>query len=491
MSTAEDEEVDFIIVRLVSYVCSPPSFPWRTRILIALHYRGSKIYRMEEDESLRRKYRTDCWLEQCIYEERICAPDEQVSFIPLDIPLPVAGPSNVPYSPKRRSDTGVCSRGGRHYYLDLWIRTIRGAWTKATIPSPWYEYQWLSICPVSSHSFFLSGITLATTFTRHSTHLVCPSGVGLKFEKAHEWEIPVINVQWLATMASSGAIPQVHDFLVTGSFVPERHDDHRMQVDRKDVKGKGKAIDNAPMADTKVAMDVADDNRIHDITNSKPSLPPIITRQPKFSCLDEPLPAAPLQTSPSEPHPKKKNLEREPTVIVASSPEPERYMFGMPNHTLAGSSYIPHPSSIATPSRSSLGFPAFADPSRQGSVVSLLDGEGSGTFDFGASLARRRAATAGLDDARVPSSRSPSPMKAPLQRSTSRSSLSPMKVDHEATKALQESITSLLGKRPSPEGDDARAATGAGPAARNGKRARPQRSKVSQPSVSSVERSRP
>lgn len=151
----------------------------------------------------------------------------------------------------------------------------------------------------------------------------------------------------------------------------------------------------------------------------------------------------------------------------------------MPNHTLGGSSYIAHPSSIATPSRSLLGTPAFTDPSRQGSVVSLLDGDGSGTFDFGASLARRRAATAGLDDVRVPSSTSPSPMKAPLQRSTSRSSLSPMKVDHEATKALQESITSLLGKRPSPEGDEAGAPTGMGPGPRNGKRARPQRSKVS------------
>lgn len=46
---------------------------------------------MEEDESLRRRYRTDCWLEQCIYEDRICAPDEHVSFVPLDIELPVIG----------------------------------------------------------------------------------------------------------------------------------------------------------------------------------------------------------------------------------------------------------------------------------------------------------------------------------------------------------------------------------------------------------------
>jgi DNA replication regulator DPB11 len=46
---------------------------------------------MEEDEALRRKYRTDCWLEQCIYEDRICAPEEQVAFVPLGIDIPVPG----------------------------------------------------------------------------------------------------------------------------------------------------------------------------------------------------------------------------------------------------------------------------------------------------------------------------------------------------------------------------------------------------------------
>ena len=76
-------------------------------------------------------------------------------------------------------------------------------------------------------------------------------------------------------------------------------------------------------------------------------------------------------------------------------------------------------------------------------------------------------------------------MKVP-PRTGSRLSLSPIKIDHEATKALQESITSLLGKRPSPDGDAdepggarARGATGADmPQRKKGKRARPQRAKV-------------
>jgi len=82
-------------------------------------------------------------------------------------------------------------------------------------------------------------------------------------------------------------------------------------------------------------------------------------------------------------------------------------------------------------------------------------------------------------------------MKIP-PRTGSRLSLSPIKIDHEATKALQESITSLLGKRPSPDADAdepgaarVRGATGAVdvtgaemPQRKKGKRARPQRAKV-------------
>ena len=82
-------------------------------------------------------------------------------------------------------------------------------------------------------------------------------------------------------------------------------------------------------------------------------------------------------------------------------------------------------------------------------------------------------------------------MKVP-PRTGSRPSLSPIKIDHEATKALQESIMSLLEKRPSPDGDadepggaHARGATGTVdvtrtdmPQKKKGKRARPQRAKV-------------
>lgn len=64
-------------------------------------YSGSKLYKSEQNASLKAKYRTECWLERCIYEERILCPvststeedkPEELRgvWMPLDIDLPVA-----------------------------------------------------------------------------------------------------------------------------------------------------------------------------------------------------------------------------------------------------------------------------------------------------------------------------------------------------------------------------------------------------------------
>lgn len=70
---------------------------------------------------------------------------------------------------------------------------------------------------------------------------------------------------------------------------------------------------------------------------------------------------------------------------------------------------------------------------------------------------------------KIPSSRTPSPMK--LSRQGSRASVSPTKIDPEATKALQESITRALKRHTSEEDDVLNGG-------RNAKRQRPQRRKV-------------
>jgi DNA replication regulator DPB11 len=58
-------------------------------------YSGSKLYREEQDETLRGKYRTECWLERCIFEERLCPQEDHVTFLPLSISTPVPGSSFV------------------------------------------------------------------------------------------------------------------------------------------------------------------------------------------------------------------------------------------------------------------------------------------------------------------------------------------------------------------------------------------------------------
>jgi DNA replication regulator DPB11 len=52
---------------------------------------GSKFYRDKEDQAVRAKYRTECWLEQCMFDERLCSPDEQVTFLPLVVQTPAPG----------------------------------------------------------------------------------------------------------------------------------------------------------------------------------------------------------------------------------------------------------------------------------------------------------------------------------------------------------------------------------------------------------------
>ncbi|KAF9483199.1 hypothetical protein BDN70DRAFT_874071 [Pholiota conissans] len=421
MSIDEDEDVDFIIVRLVT---------------------GSKLYRMEEGEALRRKYRTECWLEQCMFEERICAPDEKVMFVPLGVELPIPGAENL-----------LVSMSG------------------------FYQSETLAV----QRLFRALGITLASTLLRRSTHLLCPSAMGPKFEKAREWEIPVVGMEWVAAIASTGGIPPVHGFTVAGSFVPPRIDDESMDVEmevvgRKDLKGKGKAVGQGSF----LVMEMVEDPMMHDITNNS-NTPP-----------DHPPAQKSPTDTPSSRKGKSKPLTQEPTVLISDEPESEQFLFGMPNDTLGGS-YIAHPSSIATPTRSILGRSAASLASIEESLAEAQkppqerELHTEDTFDFSDSIARQRGCTAAEVAAmRIPSSKSPSPMRAPaLARSSSRASLSPVKIDidYGAAKALQDNITSLLGKRPAPDSADggvgvAGAGVAGQAAGRNGKRARPQRAKT-------------
>lgn len=105
-----------------------------------------------------------------------------------------------------------------------------------------------------SHHHFCVGISLEPTFSRRSTHLICPSGAGAKFDKALEWRIPVVSLAWLEDIARTGTIPRVDAYLVGGShvgaFVDEEDGfgyaqglDPIPEVRRDKGKGKEKQID--------------------------------------------------------------------------------------------------------------------------------------------------------------------------------------------------------------------------------------------------------
>jgi len=90
-----DDDVDYIIVRLVRYaihslICK--NWLWLMRVL---YISGSKLYREEPDELERSKYRTECWLERCLSEQAICPYQDHITFLPLNIQVPIAGTENI------------------------------------------------------------------------------------------------------------------------------------------------------------------------------------------------------------------------------------------------------------------------------------------------------------------------------------------------------------------------------------------------------------
>jgi len=79
-------------------------------------------------------------------------------------------------------------------------------------------------------------MTLAPNFSRRSTHLLCPSAAGAKFDKAREWGVPVVNIGWLSEIATTGVIPDVDKSRVEC----EMDVDVEPVLGAKSVKAKGK-----------------------------------------------------------------------------------------------------------------------------------------------------------------------------------------------------------------------------------------------------------
>ncbi|KAI9066144.1 hypothetical protein FKP32DRAFT_1664998 [Trametes sanguinea] len=371
----DDEMVDFIIVRLVS---------------------GSALFRQEGDEAQRAKYRTECWLERCIFEERICPAEDHVAFVPLGIEAPVAGTEDM-----------VVSYSGLDQSEACWVRRLLRA----------------------------LGIAHAPNFSRRTTHLLCPSGEGPKADKAREWGTPIIDMEWLACMARTNQIPATLPPPASSSSIQHgegmdlqvvdftREQEVMLPTQQKKgergsmVNGKGKARDIG----------------IVDITNEDPA-----PHSQSLSYLEPPdLRAAEAQESESFGVPSmllgEPGLNEPPSAQEGSEIPPRQ----------------PEASAVPIPTQPSLDCSTHSNANS--SPVSI---------------------PTRLYDDRVPSSESPSPMRMPGAGTP----FTPARVAKQATRVLQESITTLLGKRPAAadaperEDDDEECKS---KDARLGKRARP------------------
>ncbi|KAG8881311.1 hypothetical protein FRB98_004423 [Tulasnella sp. 332] len=145
-SEADDDlsDADFVIVRLHE----APRF-------------------VDDHHPLLSKFRTECWIESCAFEERLCGPEEDVVFTPLRTAFPILGAENIHivWSGLRHSES--------HHLKQL--------------------------CKVL-------GIIVPDKFCRKTTHLICPERAGPKYEKALEWGIPVFDLQWVWNIAQTGMI---------------------------------------------------------------------------------------------------------------------------------------------------------------------------------------------------------------------------------------------------------------------------------------------
>ncbi|EIN03978.1 hypothetical protein PUNSTDRAFT_93421 [Punctularia strigosozonata HHB-11173 SS5] len=362
IAEGETGEADYVVVRLVS---------------------GSQIYRQETDERRRPLYRTECWLERCIFEGRICAPDEHVTFTPLTIDTPVLGADLIKLSFSGLDQSEAC-----------WIRRLARA----------------------------LGVGHAPQFARRrTTHLLCPSGAGAKFAKANEWGVPVVGMAWLEYMARTGAVPPRGTLLIEIPPPP-------------------------PQAVEKLASDRGTSSDQRQVVRSTPA--------PKDAAVSRPAQnqAAEQNAQPMRPRPR-------PVPRPASKPAARDQA---------------QESTIA-----SFGEPMLLQEPEQAASAVASTPPRAATPEPPSSAAEIRRE---LAEVRVASSVSPSPLKASRTGGGGSggsasmllpSSSSPLRIDDAATRALQENISVLLGKRAN-EGEAGEEGAGR-PArrARAGKRARP------------------
>ncbi|KAG5636707.1 hypothetical protein H0H81_007103 [Sphagnurus paluster] len=400
----DDERVDFIIVRLVS---------------------GSKIFRDEADESLRSKYRTECWLERCVFQESICPPEDHIAFTPLVIQPPVVGAEKI-----------ALSFSGLDQAEAMWVTRLLRA----------------------------LGITLEQFFSRRSTHLLCPSATGPKFDKACQWGIPVVTMEWLAAIANTARVPPASAFLVPGY---RRAGTEELVDVHVDVKGKGKAVDKGKgkiLVEDSVTETAS--SGVGDHPTQSPRERPlkgVRSRRPSASPQRTPLEIleVPFESATG---PLAISTQKHPSTPKRDKASSEIFAFGKPTGLLGGVSDIHRLARTPTRARST---PTIQNTPQHRTQPKAPSAHVASTSKQQLNNERERR------NMRIPSSKSPSPLKIPgHQQARARvPTESPTRIPPGLVKTLEDNITTLLGKRPAPPDESAASNNNSRP----GKRARPQR----------------
>ncbi|KAK4687729.1 DNA replication regulator DPB11, partial [Tremellales sp. Uapishka_1] len=138
------EEVDYIVVRLSS--TERPSIPFNTE---------------------RTRLVTECWIEGCCFQQKLLSLEDHLVFQPLPIMTPVLGLKGMSvHISGFPTETSV--------FLRRLLKALGG--------------------------------DFAMTLNRKTSHLVCGSPTGQKYEKGLEWGVQVVQDSWLLAIGRSGMV---------------------------------------------------------------------------------------------------------------------------------------------------------------------------------------------------------------------------------------------------------------------------------------------
>ncbi|KAG8768360.1 hypothetical protein FRC15_005190 [Serendipita sp. 397] len=119
----------------------------------------------------RSKFRTECWLERCLFEGRLCPVEDNITYAPFIVKLPVAGTSHF-----------LVALSGLDSSQKTWVtRLLR-----------------------------LLDIKVSQYFSVQCSHLLCPTRTGIKCKKADEWSIPIVDLEWLIKIAKDAIVTTEH-----------------------------------------------------------------------------------------------------------------------------------------------------------------------------------------------------------------------------------------------------------------------------------------